>query len=179
MAKADYSYVDYLGQSISSIDAVQKLSNDEKVQLNPRQCTYLSDKLADTGCFLRAKCDSLISVRDSADIRQKALLQLHFAVKRAEELVRNCCCETDSWLESAVTLSHIKEDIKDILLDLQWWTSMIDIAIASVMRMSSGQKIILELLNCAEEDYGKLLDSLHTTSSDLEKAASWDEDLLL
>ena len=179
MAMADYSYVDYLGQSISSIDLVQKLSNDEKVQLNPRQCTYLSDKLADTGCFLRAKCDSLISVRDSADIRQKALFQLHFAVKRAEELVRNCCCETDSWLESAVTLSHIKEDIKDILLDLQWWTSMIDIAIASVMRMSSGQKIILELLNCAEEDYGKLLDSLHTTSSDLEKAASRDEDLLL
>ncbi|KAG0612981.1 hypothetical protein M758_6G067300 [Ceratodon purpureus] len=179
MALIDYSYIDYLEQSISSIDVVQQLSKDQKVQVNPRQCEYLADKLTETGCFLRAKSDNLISIRDIADIRRKALLQLHFAVKRAEKLVRGCCCKTEPWLEAAVTLSHIKEDIKDILLDLRWWTSMIDIAIASVTWMSSGQKIVLELLRCAEEDYEKLLDNLHSSDNGLDRAASKDEDLLL
>jgi serine/threonine protein kinase len=179
MAITDYSYVDYLEQSISSIDVVQKLSKDQVVQLNLRQCEYLSDKLTETACFLRAKSESLISIRDSTDIRRKSLLQLHFAVKRAEKLVRDCCCENKSWLESAVTLSRIKEDIKDILLDLRWWTSMIDIAIASVTWMSSGQEKVLKLLTRADEDYGKLLDNLHMSNNDLDRAASKDEDLLL
>lgn len=179
MAIGDYSYVDYLELSISSIDVVKKLSKDQKVQLNPRQCEYLSAKLTETGCFLRAKSESLISIRNIADIRRKALLQLHFAVKRAEKLVQGCCCNTGSFLDSAVTLSHIKEDIKDILLDLRWWTSMIDIAIALAKWMSSGQKIVLELLELAERDYDRLLKDLHTSDNSLELAARKDEDLLL
>ena len=180
-AIADYSNDDYLEKSISSIDVVQKLSINQKVQLNPHQCEYLSHSLTETGGFLRAKSESLISIRDSADTRRKALLQLYFALRRAEKLVRGCCCEREPWLDSAVTLAHVTEDIKDILLDVRWWTSMTDIAIASTRwsRNSSGQKAVLELLMCAEEHYRELLDNLQMSNNGLEIAASRDEELLL
>lgn len=179
MFMADYSKVDYLEEALSSIALVEKLSEGQQVQLNPHQCKYLSAKLTETECFLRAKSFSLIAITDSADIRRKALLHLHFAVKRAERLVRGCCCETEPWLESAVTLVDIKEDVVDILLDLGWFTSMVDIAIASATRMSSGSKIERELLRCAEEDFTILLGVLLLKDNDLQLAANKDMKLLL
>ncbi|KAG0586827.1 hypothetical protein KC19_2G120600 [Ceratodon purpureus] len=178
MAMADYSDVDYFEEASSSIELVQQLASHQ-VQLNLFQCQYLASKLAETGSFLKAKSETLRDLVDRNDIRRKALLMLHFTVKRAEKLVRNCCCEMESWLESAVTLAQIKEDIVDILLDLRWWTSMVDIAIASVTWMSSGQQIELELLMCAEEDFESLLKQLQMPSNELDEAVTKDKDQLM
>ena len=178
MAVADYSDVDYFEEASSSIEQVQQLASHQ-VQLNLFQCQYLSSKLAETGSFLNAKSDTLRAIVDRNDIRRKALLMLHFTVKRAEKLVQNCCCEMESWLESAMTLAQIKEDIVDILLDLRWWTSMVEIAIASVTWMSSGQQIELELLECAVADFESLLKQLQLPSSELDEAVTKDKDQLM
>jgi serine/threonine protein kinase len=178
MAVADYSDVDYFEEASSSIEQVQQLASHQ-VQLNLFQCQFLSSKLAETGSFLNAKSDTLRAIVDRNDIRRKALLMLHFTVKRAEKLVQNCCCEMESWLESAVTLAQIKEDIVDILLDLRWWTSMVEIAIASVTWMSSGQQIELELLECAEADFESLLKQLQLPFSELDEAVTKDKDQLM
>ncbi|KAG0586806.1 hypothetical protein KC19_2G119000 [Ceratodon purpureus] len=178
MAMADYSDVDYFEEASSSIELVQQLASHQ-VQLNLFQCQYLASKLAETGSFLKAQSETLKDLVDRNDIRRKALLMLHFTVKRAEKLVRNCCCDMESWLESAVTLAQIKEDIVDILLDLRWWTSMVNIAIASVTWMSSEQQIELELLMCAEEDFESLLKQLQMPSNELDKAVTKDKDQLM
>ncbi|XP_073395016.1 uncharacterized protein [Physcomitrium patens] len=179
VAMADYSQVDYYREALSSIMLVQNLVNGQQVQINSHQCQYLSAQFADTKNLLKAKAVRLRSISNCDDIRRKALLKMCFTMKRAEKLVRNCCCELETWLESAVTLAHIMDDIVDILLDLRWWTSMVDIAVASVTCLSSDQQVELGLLRDAEAQLERLFKELHLPNNVLEGAAIEDKEQLL
>jgi serine/threonine protein kinase len=70
----------------------------------------------------------------------------------------------------------------DILLDLQWWTSMVGIAIASATWVSFGQKFELELVTAAEEEFEKLRAQLLPgggAAIELDKAVADDKAELL
>ncbi len=51
-------------------------------------------------------------------------------MKRAEDLESKCMCKQSSWLDAAITLADIKEEVLEIVLDLCFWTSMLKIAVA-------------------------------------------------
>lgn len=175
MANAS-SRVDYYREILKCIAEVQASLETRRVKLNRFQLEHLKLKLEETQHYLLTKEDRLVDIYDGDDSRRKALLYLHFAAVRAARLVQGCCCESEPWLQSAVTLAYVTEDIIDIVQDLRWWRSMVHIAIASVTWMPNGDSIEAELMKCAEEDFQKLLESFH---NELENAASKDRSELI
>ena len=112
----------------ASIKRVKGLATDETLELNKKQCKYLSDKLqAGTAQFLR-KDDVRIRIlgHESTPRVSNALLQIYSVVRRAENLVQLCCeSEHSTWL----TLLNIKEDVLLIYVDVRWWTSILSMVI--------------------------------------------------
>ncbi len=66
-------------------------------------------------------------------------------------LVAECCSE--EWLQKTHVLIEIKEQIVEIILDLQWWTDMV--RISAILELEEG--MYTAQLRCADKTYEELL----------------------
>lgn len=171
---------DHFSLIMSCIDSVSdrvRGGNSKIWQLNEHQCSYLAEELLKVSQSLQAKLESG-NFKPVRGIQKIVLLHFHAAVKRAQLLVERCCCETSaSWRVAAMTSLDIKEEVITIVLDLHRWTSMLDIAIASVEGRPSEEK--LEILKTGEEGYQRLFKKLHSSKHPLQVAALQDHKTLL
>ncbi len=92
------------------------------IQLNKQLCNYLGKKIKKT----RNTLEAFVSVSTSITIDQeRAFQEIHMLVKHAEVLVHRCLCKEFSWLDGAITLANVEEDVIEILLGLSWWTGVL------------------------------------------------------
>lgn len=105
-----------------------------------------------------------------------AMKQMHCVLKRSEDLVGVCCYKDASWLNIG---ADIKEEIIDILLELQTWVGMVVVGVAQTRGIIGEQVSELELLREVEEEYENLLESFRESNSELEEAALEDKKNLL
>jgi hypothetical protein len=85
-------------------------------------------------------------------------------------------CRQSSWLEAAITLANIKEEVLDIVLDLSFWKRMLKIAIAYA---NMGESTVLQYAAEAVEKDEDLYEKLIKGGSSLQKAADHDMSHLL
>ncbi len=88
----------------------------DQVQLNEELCRYLDNILVDIRIILDDPGKDLSTSK--RDNRERALKELDLVVKRAESLIGKCMCKDSSWLDAAITLANIKEEILEIQLEL-------------------------------------------------------------
>jgi hypothetical protein len=79
-----------------------------------------------------------------------AFKQLYYILEKAEAFVTKCCSE--EWLLEAVSLMGTKENVVDILLDLQWATKVVQIASLEFQEGSSSKLAQLQEADKAYED---------------------------
>jgi hypothetical protein len=94
-----------------------------------------------------------------------------------EVLVQKCTFieARDQWLEVAITMANVEEDVVEMELDLAWWVSVLKVAADSNM----GGPELLSKVESAMRKQGTLLEKLSKELSSLRKAAKTDrEDLL-
>ncbi|CAK9869382.1 unnamed protein product [Sphagnum jensenii] len=89
------------------------------LRLNKLQCEHLASKLKETEAYLQTQRSLPGHVTSGA-----AFKQLYYILKKAKTLVTKCCSE--KWLLEAISLMGTKEDVFDIILDLQWATKLVD-----------------------------------------------------
>jgi hypothetical protein len=124
--------MDYLDLSMRVILEVKFLISQEILfdwcspkiflRLNKLQCEHLASKLEEIEAYLQTQQSLPGHITHGA-----AFKQLHDILKKAKTLVTKCCSE--KWLLEAVSLMGTKEDVVDIILDLQWATKVVQIAI--------------------------------------------------
>jgi hypothetical protein len=106
-------------------------ANIDQIQLNKQLCNYLGSKFTKTRIVLER---SFASMSTLATTDQKVLQEIHMVAKCGEALVQKCLCKESSWLDGAITLANVKEDVTEILLSLSWWTSVLQITNADMVR---------------------------------------------
>ena len=110
---------------LAVINRVQDLLVNDQIQLHKHLCRYLVKKLAKTKIVLEDQNRST-SLLDGHNHEQGALCEILFLLKRLEDLVCKCMCQ--NFLDGAVTLVNIDEEVAEFRLDLSWWTSMVKFA---------------------------------------------------
>jgi tRNA A-37 threonylcarbamoyl transferase component Bud32 len=108
--------------------------------------------------------------------QQRALTEVDLVMKRAEDLESKCMCKQSSWLDAAITLADIKEEVLEIVLDLCFWTSILKIAVAD---SDTEESKVVRSTAKAVKKHEDLLQKLLEEGSSLQKAASDDRDHLL
>jgi hypothetical protein len=143
----------------------------DQIQLNKQLCNYLVRKIMKTRIILEA----FVSMSTSITIDQKrAFKEIHMVVKHAEVLVQKCLCKEFSWLDGAITLANVEEDVIEILLGLSWWTSVLKTTSADMV-----QSKVIQNTTKALRKQEKLLQKFLTTKSSLQGRAKDDKDYLL
>ncbi len=114
---------------MTTIKDVEELTNDiDQIKLNKYLCEFLAQEVTKAKmALMEFKGASSIHVL-SIDNQNKIFEVLNMVVKRAKNLMQKCMCKELSWLDAAITLANVKEDVLEIQLDLSWWTSMLEIA---------------------------------------------------
>jgi len=170
----------YYALSRSSIKQACDLVNSGTLELNANLCKYLGEALIETDEFLHQRFGELSELHDFCDKRRVALLQLYSVVKQAETLVLKCCeSQSPAWPKRALAVLGIKEDILDIVLHLRWWESILEIAIASTGSVLSSQMSEIECLKSANQKFESSLETLTSSSNELQQAAALDKELLV
>jgi len=140
------------------------------IQLNKQLCNYLGKKIKKT----RNTLEAFVSVSTSITIDQeRAFQEIHMLVKHAEVLVHRCLCKEFSWLDGAITLANVEEDVIEILLGLSWWTGVLKMTSAD-MEQSKVIRNIAKALRKQEE----LLQKFLNANSSLQGQAKVDKDYL-
>ncbi|CAM6058876.1 unnamed protein product [Sphagnum tenellum] len=151
---------------------------DRGVQLNKQLCGYVDRKLSKLKASLENRYKSFLRAPESEPNDMKIVLkELHLVVKRVEVLVQKCTFieARDQWLEVAITMANVEEDVVEMELDLAWWVSVLKIAADSNM----GESELLCKVKSAMRKQETLLEKLSKELSSLQKAAKTDrEDLL-
>ncbi|KAH9538432.1 hypothetical protein CY35_15G004200 [Sphagnum magellanicum] len=145
----------------------------DQIQLNKHLCTYLRKRLRKTRNVLE---DRTFIRRARNSSQQRALTEVDLVMTRAEELESKCMCKQSSWLDAAITLADIKEEVLEIVLDLCFWTSMLKIAVAD---SDTEESKVVRSTAKAVKKHEDLLQKLLEEGSSLQKAASDDRDHLL
>jgi serine/threonine protein kinase len=145
----------------------------DQIQLNKHLCTYLRKRLRKTRNVLE---DRTFIRRASNSSQQRALTEVDLVMKRAEDLESKCMCQQSSWLDAAITLADIKEEVLEIVLDLCFWTSMLKIATAD---SDTEESQVVRSIEKAVKKHEDLLQKLLQEGSSLQKAASDDRNHLL
>jgi hypothetical protein len=93
-----------------------------------------------------------------------------------EVLVQKCTFKEarDQWLEVAITMANVEEDVVEMELDLAWWVSVLKVAADSNMGESELSKV-----ESAMRKQGTLLEKLSKERSSLQRAAKSDRKDLL
>lgn len=170
MAK-QFSTTAYLALLLASAERVKGLVTGATLELNRSQCKYLSQELQESVKFLRFEGEQ--QLRFGPSRRSKALLQLYSVVKRAEDLVHQCCySKANSWPKRALTLFSMKDDVLIVLLHLRWWASILSMLIEQT-RTTEDCK--LERVKSANREFEQEL----TRHAKLEAAALEDRNHLL
>ncbi|CAK9856975.1 unnamed protein product [Sphagnum jensenii] len=108
------------------------------------------------------------SIRRAITSEERAFREVELVVKHAEDLLLKCMCRQSSWLEAAITLANIKEEVLDIVLDLSFWKRMLKIAIAAANM--GGYRVLQYAAKAVEKDE-ELYETLLEERSSLQKAA--------
>jgi serine/threonine protein kinase len=150
--------------------------NDEldQVQLNEELCIYLQNILVDIRIILDDAGEDLSTSK--RDDRERALKELDLVVKRAESLMGKCRCKDSAWLDAAITLANIKEEVLEIQLELSWWANMVEIA--SVQDLDSGESVVQNAVKAMRKQ-SALLEELVKEGSSLQRAAEVDKENLV
>ncbi|CAK9223105.1 unnamed protein product [Sphagnum troendelagicum] len=146
----------------------------DQIQLNNHLCNYLYEWVAKTKLML--EYHKRASIRRAITSQERAFREVELVVKRAEDLVLKCMCRQSSWLEAAITLANIKEEVLDIVLDLSFWKRMLKIAIAYA---NMGESTVRQYAAKAVEKDKDLYEELLKEGSSLQKAAGHDMSHLL
>jgi len=180
------AFINQLGVTLSPVEIVAKILEGEELngvpspenrrQLNMLQCQHLARSLYKAKAFyIKTYCDDFPSEKILVDESlRKVFEHLHIALKRAEILVKSCCCEESTWLQAAVSHGEIRQEVIDIAYELQTWGSALHI----IIRRNCGGEIKiteLEILRTGEERSRNFLRG----GSDLDDAAARDKMLLL
>jgi hypothetical protein len=165
----------YLLQQTISVKHLTIMDLDQ-IQLNQHLCNYLRKRLKKTRNVLE-DIDRTLIHRARNNFRQRAsITEVDLVVRRAKDLESKCMCKQSSWLDAAITLIDIKEEVLEIVLDLWFWTNMLKIAVAdSDMEESEVIRSTTKVVKKHED----LLQKLSKENSALQKAASDDRDHLL
>jgi len=83
------------------------------VQLNKQLCNFLGEGFTKKRVVLE-KAFASVSTLATTD-QKKVLQEIHMVAKCAEALVQKCLCKESSWLDGAITLANVKEDVVEIL----------------------------------------------------------------
>jgi hypothetical protein len=143
----------------------------DQIQLNKQLCNYLGKKIVKTRIILEA----FVSMSTSITIDQKrAFQEIHMVVKHAEVLVQKCLCKEFSWLDGAITLANVEEDVIEILLGLSWWTSVLKMTSADMVQFK-----VIQNTTKALTKQEKLLQKFLNANSSLQGRAKDDKDYLL
>jgi hypothetical protein len=143
----------------------------DQIQLNKQLCNYLGKKIMKTRIILEV----FVSMSTSITIDQKrAFREIHLLVKHAEVLVQKCLCKEFSWLDGAITLANVEEDVIEILLGLSWWTRVLKMTSADMERFK-----VLQNTTKALTKQEKLLQKFLNANSSLQGQAKDDKDYLL
>jgi len=102
----------------------------DQIQLNQHLCTYLRKRLKKTSTVLEDIDRTLIHRARNKFQQRASITEVDLVVRRAKDLESKCMCKQSSWLDAAITLIDIKEEVLEIVLDLRFWTSMLKIAVA-------------------------------------------------
>jgi len=156
------------------LDQVQLNDELDQVQLNEELCRYLDNILVDIRIILDDPGKDLSTSK--RDDRERALKELDLVVKRAESLMGKCMCKDSSWLDAAITLANIKEEILEIRLELSWWANMVEIA--SVQDLDSGESVVQNAVKAMRKQ-SALLEELVKEGSSLQRAAEVDKENLV
>ena len=159
------------------------LVKDGTFEFNQNLCTHLCDELSKSKTSLDCNSTHLDSNQTIVcESRRAALVQLFFVIKQAETLVKKCLKSSDSlWPERAFTLLAMKEDVLDIILHLRWWTSILDIVIATAQKTSSSEiseAEFIESLKRVDKDFETMMKDLTSSNSKLQEAAVEDMEFL-
>jgi hypothetical protein len=146
----------------------------DQIQLNNHLCNYLYKWLGKTRLVL--EYHKRVSIRRAITSQERAFREVELVVKRAEDLLLKCMCRHSSWLEAAITLANIKEEVLDIVLDLSFWKRMLKIAITYA---NMGESTVLQYAAKAVEKDEDLYEKLLKEGSSLQKAAGHDMSHLL
>ncbi len=120
-------------------------SPNKFLRLNKLQCEHLASKLEETKAYLQTQRHLPGHVTCGA-----AFKQLCYILEKAKTLVTKCCNE--DWLLEAVSLMGTKEDVVDIILDLQWATKVVQIASLEFQEGRSSKLVQLQEADKAYED---------------------------
>jgi hypothetical protein len=143
----------------------------DQIQLNKKLCNYLGKKIMKTRIILEV----FVSMSTSVTIDQKrAFQEIHMVVKHAEDLVQKCLCKEFSWLDGAITLANVEEDVIEILLGLSWWTNILKMTSANME-----QSKVIQNTTKALRKQEKLLQKFMNANSSLQGRAKDDKDHLL
>lgn len=176
MAKKN-STTAYLALLLDSTERVKGLVTGATLELNRSQCKYLSQELQESVKFLRFEGEQQLMFRSGRlglSRWSTALLLLYSVVKRAENLVHQCCYSkgNSTWPKRALTLVSMKEDVLDVLVHLRWWASILSMLIE---QNRSTEDCKLERVKSANQEFEQGL----TPHEKLEAAALEDRNHLL
>ncbi|CAK9271909.1 unnamed protein product [Sphagnum jensenii] len=141
----------------------------DQIQLHNHLCNYLYKWVGKTKLVI--EYHKRASIRRATNSQERAFREVELVVKRAEDLLLKCMCRQSSWLEAAITLANIKEEVLDIVLDLSFWKRMLKIAIAAP---NMGESTVLQYAAKAVEKDDELYEKLLEEGSSLQKAAGHD-----
>lgn len=171
----------FLESSLSPLDRIEKLlahpgEHADTIQLHTSQCKFLVRKLFKIKeFFMNTRFFDFWEVDLIPDNLNNAMDQMHSVLERGEDLVEVCCNKDASWLSIGAAFIDIKEEIIDILLELQTWVGMVIVGIAQTRGIVGDQVSELELLREAEEEYESLLETFRESNSELDEAALEDK----
>jgi len=151
---------------------------DRGLQLNKQLFGYVDRKLSKLKASLESRYKSFVLAPESVPNDAKIVLkELYLVVKRVEVLVQKCTSieARDQWLEVAITMANVEEDVVEMELDLAWWVSVLKVAADSNL----GESELLSKVLSAMRKQGTLLEKLSKELSSLQKAAKTDREELL
>jgi serine/threonine protein kinase len=158
---------------MKTIHDVEELMQDaHRIHLNKKLCIYLGEEVIKTKTFLIKIMGASTKMYDP----NMVFKELYLVVKRAKDFVQQCTCKEVSWLDSAITLANVKEDVLEIQLDLSWWTSVLEIATSDLDTREFG---VVQSITKAMKDQEALFWEVMKEGSLLQKAFTQDMDHLI
>ncbi len=143
--------------------------NIDQIQLNKQLCNYLGKRFTKKRAVLERAFASMSTLATTD--QKKVLQEILVVAKCGEALVQKCLCQESSWLDGAITLANVKEDVTEILLSLSWWTS--------VLKMTNSDMVqAIQNTSKALKKHDHLLEKFLSASSSLQDAAKVDMEYL-
>jgi uncharacterized protein (DUF2132 family) len=113
--------------------------------------------------------------------QNKVLNQLYLVTRRVEDLLQMCICRETSWLDVAICLVDVKENVMEIQLDLSWWNcffKIVNLNIVEVdMNIGESLKFFRKVVNAMKKQES-ICAKLSKENNSLQQAASRDMDHL-